>query len=261
VLVVGDPATLKVHVHTDDRHAAVELFHDAGTVQNMDVADMREQIAARSARLSGKTGAVAVVSGDGLRALYEELGAHVVDGGRTLNPSTYDLLAGIHEVGAAEVLVFPNSPNVILAAERAAELSEKPARVVASTSQQAGLLVVLEVDPDLEAAENADRIAAALEEIRVGSVAPAARDDAQGRFVQGDAVGFVGEEIVAWGGAGSTLAKVIEMLAAAAEIVTVIAGDESPVPLDEVTRLAPTGVELELKDGGQPHYWWLLAAQ
>jgi dihydroxyacetone kinase-like predicted kinase len=201
------------------------------------------------------------VSGEGLRALYEELGAHVVDGGRTLNPSTYDLLAGIHEVGAAEVLVFPNSPNVILAAERAAEVSEKPARVVGSTSQQAGLLALVEVDPDLEAEENQARVASALEETRVGSVAPAARDDTQGRFVQGDAVGFVGEEIVAWGGAGSTLAEVIGLLADGAEIVTVIAGEDAPVPVNEVARIAPEGVELELKDGGQPHYWWLLAAQ
>ena len=131
VLVVGDEATLKVHVHTDEPEVAVAVFEEAGDVQRLDVADMREQIAAREARLRpAVAGAVAVASGDGMRTLFEGLGAHVVDGGPTLNPSTYEILAGIHEVPAEEVMVLPNSPNVILAAEEAAKLSEKPARVV-----------------------------------------------------------------------------------------------------------------------------------
>src|SRR3954467_4979321 len=113
VLVVGDEATLKVHVHTDTPEAAVALFEDAGEVTNLDVADMREQIATRRARLEGgRSGALAVAAGEGLERLFAELGAHVVPGGETLNPSTYELLAGIHQVPAEEVLVFPSSSNV-----------------------------------------------------------------------------------------------------------------------------------------------------
>src|SRR5439155_6395265 len=133
------------------------------------------------------TGVVAVAAGDGMKSLFEGLGAHVVDGGPTLNPSTYEILAGIHEVAADEVLVLPNSPNVILAAEEAAKLSEKPARVVACRSQQAALAALVELDPGGDAAGNADRLASALAEIRAGAVAPAARDDPHGRFVRGDA--------------------------------------------------------------------------
>jgi dihydroxyacetone kinase-like predicted kinase len=262
VLVVGDEATLKVHVHTDEPEAAVALFEGSGSVSQLDVGDMREQIAERSERLRvGRTGVVAVASGSGIGALFAELGAHVVDGGETLNPSTYELLAGIHEVAAEEVLVLPNSSNVIMAAERAAELSEKPARVVPSSSQQAGLLALVELDAEAGAAGNAERLEAALAEIRTGAVAPAARDDAQGRFRRGDAVGFVAEEVVAWGGAGSTLAATIERLGADAELVTVIGGREAPIPLEEVESHAPSGIELDVQEGGQPHYWWLLAAQ
>ena len=124
VLVVGDEATLKVHVHTDEPEAAVALFEGAGTVTNLDVADMREQMAERTARLeAGRTGVVAVAAGEGLERLFAELGAHVVPGGETLNPSTYELLAGIHTVPADEVLVLPSSSNVVMAAERACELS------------------------------------------------------------------------------------------------------------------------------------------
>ncbi|MBS1890547.1 MAG: hypothetical protein JST59_04595, partial [Actinobacteria bacterium] len=96
-----------------------------------------------------------------------------------------------------------------------------------------------------------------------GGVAPAARDDAQGRFKRGDAVGFVEGEIVAWGGAGSTLEVTIDLLAAdrEAEIGTVIGGAEAPLPLDQVDAHVPDGVELEKHEGGQPSWWWLLAAQ
>jgi uncharacterized protein len=262
VLVVGDEVTLKVHVHTDDPEAAVALFEGAGKVTNLDVADMREQIAERRARLDGgRTGVLAVAAGAGLERLFAELGAHVVPGGETLNPSTYELLAGIHEVPADEVLVFPSSSNVIMAAERACELSEKPARVVPATSQQASLLALVELDQAASAEKNAERLEAALEGVAVGGVAPAARDDQGGRFRKGDAVGFVGGEIVAWGGAGSTLAATIEELATEAEIVTVIAGAEAPIAIGELDTHVPDGVEIETHDGGQPSWWWLLAAQ
>ncbi|HEX6753326.1 MAG TPA: DAK2 domain-containing protein [Solirubrobacterales bacterium] len=262
VLVVGDEATLKVHVHTDEPEAAVALFEDAGAVTNLDVADMREQIAERRARLEGgRTGALAVAAGEGLERLFTELGAHVVHGGETLNPSTYELLAGIHEVPAEEVLVFPSSSNVVMAAERACELSEKPARVVAATSLQKSLLTLVELDPGATVADNAERLEGALGTIADGGIAPAARDDAQGRFRKGDAVGFAEGEIVAWGGAGSTFAATVEKLSESAEIVTVIAGAEAPISLDDLDPHVPDGVEIETHEGGQPNYWWLLAAQ
>jgi uncharacterized protein len=263
VLVVGDEATLKVHVHTDEPESAVALFESVGHVtQQLDVADMREQIAERSARLqAGRCAAVAVVAGRGMRELYEGLGAIVVDGGETFNPSIYDLLAAIHEVPSEEVLVFPNNPNVVMAAERAAELSDKEARVVACNSQQAGLAALVELDPTASIEENGERLSSSLQGIRAGSVAPAARDDAKGRFVKGDAVGFVADQIVAWGGAGSTLDRTMSRLAEGAEILTVVAGEGAPIPLADLEGHAPDGVELELHEGGQPHYWWLLAAQ
>jgi fatty acid kinase len=263
VLVVGDDVTLKVHVHTDEPEAAVAVFDGVGEVTNLDVADMREQMAQRDARLgaAGRTGAVAVAAGDGLQRLFGQLGAHVVPGGETLNPSTYELLAGIHSVPSEEVLVLPSSSNVIMAAERACELSDKPARVVAATSQQASLLALVELDPEASLEENAERLAAAVEEVGIGGVAPAARDDAQGRFKRGDAVGFVRGEIVAWGGAGSTLEQTLQRLAEGAEIVTIIAGEGAPIALDEIEVHVPDGVEVETHEGGQPSWWWLLAAQ
>src|SRR5262249_32848215 len=134
VLVVGDESTLKVHLHTDAPERATALFDDVGEVSRLDVADMRAQVAERDERRGAqggagaggagtgappgvpaavsaagpggagdapagdRCGAVAVVSGEGLREMFAELGVLTIDGGPTLNPSTYDLLAAIHDV-------------------------------------------------------------------------------------------------------------------------------------------------------------------
>jgi uncharacterized protein len=269
VLVVGDRTTLKVHVHTDDPEDAIALFDGAGEVSRLDVADMHAQVAQRDVRLQSNgavratsaSGALAVISGAGMARLYESLGCHVLDGGPTLNPSTHELLAGIHAVPAEEVVVLPNSANVVMAAERAADLAEKVVRVVPSRSQQAGLVAAVALRADAGARENAEAMEEALDAVRTGAVAPAARADAAGRFAVGDAVGFVDDELVAWGEAAPTLEAVLVALASDAELVTCIAGEGAPLDADAIEQLMPTGVELELEEGGQPSYWWLLAAE
>jgi DAK2 domain fusion protein YloV len=273
VLVVGDSTTLKVHVHTDDPDTATALFTGAGSVSHLDVADMYEQVRSRDARLrrSGGNGAepiapavcgaVAVATGDGMARLFESLGVRVLDGGPTLNPSTYDLLAAIHAIDAEQVVVLPNSPNVVMAADRAAELSDRTVCVVPSRSVQAGLAAAVSLDPARGAAENAAAMFDTLERVRTGAVAPAARDDTQGRFREGDAIGFVEEKLVAWGSPRETLRGVLERLAESAELITCLRGVDAPLDDHTVTALAAGDVEFELSDGGQPSYWWLLSAE
>ncbi len=287
VLVVGDATTLKVHLHTDQPGLATEVFADAGQVSRLDVADMHAQVAEREGRLGSsgmpaeaasggstaaldgqvRCAAVAVVSGAGLRELFAELGVHTVDGGPTLNPSTYDLLAAIHEVPAEEVVLLPNSANVIMAAQHAAELSDKQVHVARTTSQQAGLAAAVALAQDRSVEENAQALTEALSRVRTGAVAPAARDDPQGRFTRGDAVGFVGEAVLAWGEPRETLKAVLSELAATSngagppELISVLGGEDAPLGLDEIDGLLNGGVELELRHGGQPAYWWLIAAE
>jgi DAK2 domain fusion protein YloV len=269
VLVVGDDRTLRVHVHTDEPDQAVALFEPVGEVSRFDVADMHEQVADRSARLAGEAASgdiancavVAVASGDGVKRLFSELGVLVVDGGSTMNPSTYELLAGIHAAPGAEVVVLPNSPNVILAAERACELSEKPAAVVPTTAPQEGLAALLAFNPGRAAQDNATAVASAAGALRIGGVAPAARDDAQGRFTAGDAVGYAGGELVAWGDPATTLAETLARIVDGAELLTCIAGEAPPLGQVDVAATVPDGVELEYHEGGQPAWWWLLCAE
>ena len=297
VLVVGDTRTLKVHLHTDEPELATAVFASAGEVSRLDVADMRLQVGERDARLAqtagerldpgeqeragdvdtsgsavreapaARCGAVAVVSGDGLAEMFRELGVHTIDGGPTLNPSTYDLLAAIHEVPAEEVVVLPNSANVIMAAEHAAQLSDKQVLVAPTTSQQAGLAAAVALAPDRSVEENAQALREALTRVRTGAVAPAARDDAQGRFKRGQAVGFLQDEVLAWGDPTETLRTVLVALAdgaaedGAPELISVLAGEGAPLRLGDIEGMVNGGVELELRNGGQPSYWWLLAAE
>ena len=269
VLVVGDERTLRVHVHTDEPERAVALFESAGEVSRLDVADMREQVADRNARVGGAPeagpetlcGVLAVASGAGMARLYEDLGARVLDGGPTLNPSTYELLAGIHDVPAQEVVVLPNSPNVIMAAERAAELSEKPARVVPTTAAQEGLAALLSFDPREACDPNAAALAEATAVLSLGGVAPAAKDDAQGRFSVGHTVGYAGDDLVAWGDPAETFAETVRRVAVDAELLTVVAGEHAPLDEEALAALMPEGVELDFQQGDQPAWWWLLSAE
>jgi DAK2 domain fusion protein YloV len=299
VLVVGDAATLKVHVHTDEPERATAVFAHAGEVSHLDVADMHAQVAERDGRLlngspptraavanggaaaadggaqrlggpsaglraAGRCGAVAVASGAGLQAMFAELGVHVVAGGPTLNPSTYELLAAIHEVPAEEVVVLPSSPAVVMAAERAAELSDKQVLVVPALSQQASLAAAVELLPDRPLEQNAQALREALARVRTGAVAPAARADVHGRFAAGEAVGLLGEEVVAWGEPAATLRHVLVALAEGAELLSVLAGEDAPLDPAAVAALLDGDLgdaELEQRHGGQPAYWWLVAAE
>jgi dihydroxyacetone kinase-like predicted kinase len=149
----------------------------------------------------------------------------------------------------------------VMAAERAAELSDKDVAVVPSRSPQAGLAAAVGLDPGRDAHANAAAMRDTLERVRTGAVAPAARDDAQGRFRAGEAVGFVEEELVSWGQPIETLREVLSQLAENAELITCLRGAEAPLDDQAVSGLASDGIELELSEGGQPSYWWLLSAE
>ena len=266
VLIVGDRSTLKVHVHTDDPDAATALFAAAGTVSHLDVADMRAQVERRDERLARDaqapvSDAVAVATGAGMRSLFESLGVRALEAGPALAPSTADLLAAIHATRSEQVVVLPNSSAALTAARTAAELSDKTVRVVPSLSPQAGLAAAVTLDPSLGAEQNALAMSNALEHVRTGAVGAALLDDAQGRFRAGDAVGFVEDEIVAWGKPREALREVLEQLAHDAELITCLRGAGAPLDDGTVEALAHGDVEFELSDGGQLGHWWLLAAE
>jgi DAK2 domain fusion protein YloV len=265
VLIVGDQATLKVHVHTDDPDAATALFSPHGTISHLDVADMRAQVEQREERVSVPEpvvcDAIAVTSGAGMGSLFESLGVRALDGGPGLDPSSLDVLSAIHASRAEQVVVLSNSAAALTAARRAAQLSDKAVSVVPSLSPQAGLAAAVTLDPTLDAVHNARAMSQTLARVRTGAVAPAPNDDSEGRFRAGDAVGYIEAEIVAWGRPREALREVLEQLAHDAELITCLRGVDAPLDDGTVQALAHGDVEFELSDGGQQGQWWLLSAE
>jgi uncharacterized protein len=178
-----------------------------------------------------------------------------------MNPSTHEILAAIHAAPAAEIVVLPNSPNVILAAERAAELSEKPVGVVPTEAPQEGLAALLAFDPERRVEDNRVSVEEARAGLRLGGVAVAVKDDQAGRFSAGDAVGYLGDELVACGEPEATLRETLAAVAGGAELLTCVAGEAPPLARAAVESAVPEGVELEYHEGGQPAWWWLFCAE
>ena len=185
LLVVGDSNALKIHVHTDEPGKALALGTALGTIEGVEIANMHKQTEDRTERITSvlnpvltlETGVVAVVPGAGNRRLFESYGAtRVIEGGQTMNPSTADILAAIEATPATEVLVLPNNSNVILSAEQAAKLADKPVRVIPSLSVPAGLAAIVRYLPSLDAAENEAAMLEALEQVATGEVTVASRD-------------------------------------------------------------------------------------
>jgi DAK2 domain fusion protein YloV len=276
LLVVGDPEALKVHVHTDDPGSALAIGTRAGVIEGVEIANMHEQTLQREQRLleavpdapPATTGVVAVVAGDGNRKLFESLGAtRIVEGGQTMNPSTAELVAAIESTPAAEVVVLPNNSNVILSAEQAVGLVDKPVTVVPTDSLPAGLAAMLAFDPDSPSEENAAAMNEVLAEVKTGEVTIASRDvDMNGVSVRKGAwLGLADGKAVA-GGADfdDVAAAVVErLLEEPRSVMTLLIGADEPELdslLDRIQERHPD-LELDVQAGGQPHYPLLLSAE
>jgi len=274
LLVVGDRSALKVHVHTDDPGRALSLAVTRGVVDGVEIANMHVQAQQREERLlhavpdeETASAVVAVASGDGNRALFESGGARVVDGGRTMNPSTADLVAAIEAAPAREVVVLPNNGNVIMSAEQAAAHASKAAHVVPTRSLQTGLTALIAFDPAQGGQANAEAMAEAVESVATGAVTVASRDlELNGVSVdKGTWLGLADGEPVA---AGDTFDDVVRavlerLLTEPRGVLTMLTGEDPPALDGLLAELAEQHPELELDvhEGGQPHYPLLLAAE
>jgi fatty acid kinase len=275
LLVVGDPEALKIHVHTDDPGAALSLGTRAGTIEGVEIADMHRQTEEREERLltalpggGSRSGVVAVVAGEGNRRLFEDLGAGVViEGGRTMNPSTADLLEAIEAVAANEAVVLPNNKNVVMAAEQAARVAGKSVQVVPTESIPAGLAALVAFLGERSAEENATAMRDAIRQVATGEVAVASRDSTvDGVEVrEGDYLALLDGDAVAAGASFDEVTRALleRLLAEPRDVLTLLTGEGAPPlngVLDELAERHPE-LELDLHEGGQPHYPLLLSAE
>ncbi len=266
LLVVGGATALKVHVHTNDPDTALALGAAIGVVSGVEIADMVEQARERERRLSGCS-VVAVVAGAGNAELFRSLGAYIVDGGATLNPSTAELLAALEEAGGDEAIVLPNSANVVLAAERAAAEASRPTTVLRTESLQAGLAALVAYSPESPAAANLAEMGERIAAVSIGSVARSGRvaQVAGAEIAAGSWLGIADGAIVAGGDDFDQTAKVVieQTLVGGRSLLTLLTGEGCP-PVDGLlARIAAdnAAVEVELHDGSQPLHALLVSAE
>jgi DAK2 domain fusion protein YloV len=274
LLVVGDSTALKVHVHTDEPGRALAVGTAVGVIDRVEIANMHEQTVQREERLDAAVpehataAVVAVVAGEGNRRLFESLGAtRIVEGGQTMNPSTAELAAAIEAAPADGVILLPNNSNVILAAEQAAQHTERPAQVVATDSLPAGLAAMVAFDPDRDVAENAEEMREILASVATGEVTVASRDvEMNGIAIrEGAYLGLAEGEAVAGGPDFDEVATAVveRLLAEPRGVLTLLTGKDEPdlTPLLERLGAEHPELELDVQQGGQPHYPLLLGAE
>ncbi len=282
-LVVGDESTLKVHVHTFRPGDVIGYATGKGTLHNIKIDNMQDQhreylvigedaagVPAASGQETDGIAVVAVVSGTGLREVFTSLGVRtIVPGGQTMNPSTQELLQAIDGLAEREVIVLPNNDNVVLAAQKAEELSQKQVVVVPSETIPQGISALLAFNSQADLNKNAEAMNEAIHNVRTAEITRAIRSiSINGLEVkEGEVIGLVDGDLTA---TGKTIEEVAlqmleQMNAAEHEIIAAYYGEDvtEAQAQDLLTKLQARypDQDWELIDGGQPHYHYIMSAE
>ena len=296
VVVIEDDEVINCHVHTADPGKIVSHALQYGYLTNFKIENMHEQFLSRQAQGEGLKkqaaaeaadtgneftyaavdndrafGFVAVAAGEGLKAIFTDLGADaVVSGGQTMNPSTADIVAAVQSVPAKTVFVLPNNKNIIMAAEQAQGIADRTIVVLSTRTIPQGITAMLNFDPDASEYENATNMMQAADKVATGLVTFAARDsDFDGRKIKkGEILALENGKLVA---TGTAVTKVTYRLARSmckkdTNFITVISGcDVSEEDAARTTELVqakcPAGIEVTHLNGGQPVYYYIISVE
>jgi DAK2 domain fusion protein YloV len=288
-VIVGDERIVKVHIHTEQPGTVLNYATALGSLRQVAITDMQEQhdeymtahvtdaapappssLTTRSTADVSGIATLAVVSGPGLRQVFDSMGASaLIEGGQTMNPSTEDMLRAVEGLPHTEVIILPNNGNIIMAAKQVQGLTRKRVAVVPTETIPQGMaaLVAFNYESDVESNARAMEQAASL--VETGEITTAVRDvTLNGVAVKtGDIIGLhngtlvvalTDQEAVAW-----DLLK--RMRAASREIITIYYGQDVTADTaenfaDQVRAQYPDQ-DVEVVNGGQPFYAYLISAE
>ena len=287
-VVLDDEELIKVHVHTDRPGDVLTEALTYGSLLTVKVENMREQHTSKlqEAEAAAPTSAsrkpepekrpeptqplsiVSVCAGEGLTALFHELGAdQVVTGGQTMNPSTEDILRAVERSAGAAVIVLPNNKNIVMAAQQCAGLTDKQIIVIPTASIPQGISAILAADLELPPEVNEAEMLEAVKRVSSISVTYAARDSSfDGLEIRaGQYLALLEGKLLCCTDSMEELAEQIVGAVSQAELVSVFYGqDVSPEQAqafsDSLGGRLPEA-ELSLVDGGQPVYYYLISAE
>ena len=299
IVVVADDEIVKTHVHTNDPGLALQKALTFGSLSKIKIDNMREEhqeklikdsqkLAAQqkaeeeayeAAQAEEKTnnmpakemGFVSVSIGEGMNEVFRGLGVdYLIEGGQTMNPSTEDMLNAIEHVNAKTVFILPNNKNIIMAANQAVDLVEdKQIIVIPTKTIPQGITALVNYIPDHSAEENKEQMMAKIENVKTGQVTYAVRDtEIDGKTIkQNDFMGIGDKSILSVGTdlRATTLEMVDAMVDEDSAIVSIYFGSDSDE--DSANELAAAieekypDVEVEVNDGGQPIYYYVISVE
>ena len=273
VVVVDDGEIIKVHVHTNHPGRAFEEALRFGSLVNMKVENMREQFKEKKAeapKIDKKYGFVSVAAGSGLANLFKDMGVDVVvEGGQTMNPSTDDIVAAVEKTTAQNVFVLPNNKNIIMAAQQAAELTDRNVFVISTKTIPQGITALLNFDDSLEPQQAAEMMSESIGSVRTAQVTYAARDsEFDGKEIhEGQLLGLVEGKVSYVEDSMETLVSEMfkQLLEDGGEFINIYYGEN--VKADEAEKigkligsLAPDA-EVIVLEGGQPVYHYIFSIE
>ncbi|NMA01585.1 MAG: DAK2 domain-containing protein [Clostridia bacterium] len=271
VLVVGSEAIIKIHVHTNHPGLVLEYCGDLGSLHDIKIENMAEQNQNLKTIIPKKNiGIISVSLGEGLNEIFRSLGVDIViTGGQTMNPSTEDIVNAIDRLEAEQVIILPNNKNIILAAEQAIKLANKPAFVVPTKTIPQGIGALMAFNSELELNTNLEKMEASIDEIKTGEVTYAVRDAKHGDFdiKEGQILGIVqGEVSLVHSDLDQGVIKLMEdLLDEDSELVTLYYGqnidkDQAEDLLDKLSSMY-TSIDFELHYSGHPLYYYLISVE
>jgi hypothetical protein len=269
---------MHIHVPTENRYTPIDYIMGIGTVTKVAIENLLAQMddIQKSAQIKftpvepGNIAVVVVSPGQGLSKIFASLGvAAVVAGGQTMNPSTQDILAAFENLPTDKIIILPNNKNIIMAANQAREVTVKNVQVVPTRTVPQGLAAMLSFIPDGDVEAIAEKMNKAMSGVKTGEITVATRSvEIDGVTVkEGQVIALLDGKLVV--SAASVEQGVLDLLAKAEaeehEIVTLFYGEE--MTHADANRIADVigekypNLEVELQEGGQPHYQFILSIE
>ena len=280
VLVISDLSVVKVHVHTNDPGKAIQYALELGELDAVKIDNMFEEAREREAKAAEaeearqaemkEYGIVAVALGEGLANIFKDLNVdQIVDGGQTMNPSIQDLAEAADATNARNVIILPNNTNIILAAQQAGELTEKNVVVLPTKSVPMGISAALAFNPDASVEENTAAMTEAANNVHTASVTYAVRDtnyDSH-EIHSGDIMGMLDNKLEILGHKVEDVAVECaeKMVNEDSSLITVYYGsdvtEEQAKALGDMLEEKYPDCDIEVQNGGQPLYYYLVAVE
>jgi hypothetical protein len=293
IVVVADDDLVKTHVHTNDPGLALQKALSHGQLSRIKIDNMREEHQeklikdaeklAKAQKEEAKAapaepemphkdmGVITVSIGDGLNEIFRGLGVdYIIEGGQTMNPSTEDMLNAISKVNADHIFILPNNKNIIMAANQAASLTEdKEIIVIPTTTVPQGITALVNFIPDRTPEENKETMTEEISIVKTGQITYAVRDtEIDGKVIKQDDYMGIGDKSILSVGKDlkeTTLEMVEQMVDEDSAIISIYFG--SDMTEDDANALASDleekypDLEVEVNDGGQPIYYYIISIE